>query len=183
MASITLSCGSSISPNATDSEIVSWSIKCVTNFVKDKLIAGESLKMKEWILIEKKVPIPVEVWQEDGSYKSDSITGCYKLLDSRNVFDEHIFIGEGDEAFVAIALAYEIIDESGICNYFEKTFTLNTTGQIIDCHDYIAPLEIQKQKEQMFLKAIKEVMSSMGKDINETNIAIDGESIDDISNN
>lgn len=72
------------------------------------------------------MPIPVEVWQEDGSYKSDSITGCYKLLDSRNVFDERLFIGEGDEAFVAIALAYEVIDKSGICNYFEKTFTLNT---------------------------------------------------------
>lgn len=180
---INISCESSISPNATDSEIVSWSTKCVTDFLEDKLTAGQSLKMKEWILIEKKVPILVEVWQEDDSYKSDSITGCYKLLDSRNVFDEHIFIGKGDEAFVAIALAYEVIDKSGICNYFEKTYTLNTTGQIIDVYDYVTPLEIKKQTEQMFIKAVKEAMSSMGKDINEMNITIEGKSIDEISNN
>lgn len=50
---INFSCGSSISPNATDTEIVSWSTKCVVDFVEDELGTGESLKVKEWILIEK----------------------------------------------------------------------------------------------------------------------------------
>ena len=80
-------------------------------------------------------------------------------------------------------MAYEVIDKSGICNYFEKTYTLNTTGQIIDVYDYVTPLEIKKQTEQMFIKAVKEAMSSMGKDINEMNITIEGKSIDEISNN
>ena len=35
----------------------------------------------------------------------------------------------------------------------------------------------------MFIKAVKEAMSSMGKDINEMNITIEGKSIDEISNN
>lgn len=87
----------------------------------------------------KKTSIPVEVWQMDNTYKKDSIPGCTKLLDTRGIFDELAFIGNGDSAFVAFAVAYTINEKNGNCSFLEKTFTLDKNGKVSNCSDYLSP--------------------------------------------
>ena len=102
----------------------------------------------EWILAEKKTSIPVEVWQMDNTYKKDSIPGCVKLLDTRGIFDELAFIGNGDSAFVAFAVAYTIDEKNGTSSFLEKTFTLDKNGKVLDCNDTSALLKRgNKQKK------------------------------------
>ncbi len=55
--------------------------------------------------------------------KKDSISGCVKLLDTRGIFDELAFIGNGDSAFVAFAVAYTIDEKNGNSSFLEKVFT------------------------------------------------------------
>lgn len=57
----------------------------------------------------------------DNTYKKDSIPGCVKLLDTRGIFDELEFIGNGDSAFVAFAVAYTIDEKNGTSSFLEKT--------------------------------------------------------------
>ena len=100
--------------NASDEQIIEWGKQYVVHSIEDSLKEGESYKIMEWILAEKKTSIPVEVWQMDNTYKKDSISGCVKLLDTRGIFDELAFIGNGDSAFVAFAVAYTIDEKNGI---------------------------------------------------------------------
>lgn len=106
--------------NASDEQIIEWGKQYVVHSIEDSLKEGESYKIMEWILAEKKTSIPVEVWQMDNTYKKDSIPGCTKLLDTRGIFDELAFIGNGDSAFVAFAVAYTINEKNGNCSFLEK---------------------------------------------------------------
>ncbi|MFK2233523.1 hypothetical protein ACIXMR_00810 [Bacteroides fragilis] len=71
--------------NASDEQIIEWGKQYVIHSIEDSLKEGESYKIMEWILAEKKTSIPVEVWQMDNTYKKDSIPGCVKLLDTRGI--------------------------------------------------------------------------------------------------
>lgn len=62
--------------NASDEQIIEWGKQYVIHSIEDSLKEGESYKIMEWILAEKKTSIPVEVWQMDNTYKKDSIPGC-----------------------------------------------------------------------------------------------------------
>lgn len=149
--------------------------QCVVNSIEESLKEGESYQIIEWILVEKKVSIPIKVWQQDNTYKLDSMSGCHKLLDARGIFDEHSFIGEGNSAFVAIAVAYKIRSNGNEDVLQEMTFTLDRKGLIINCNDYISPMEIREQKVRIFNEAIREVLSGMG--MGNVKITIDGEDI------
>lgn len=124
--------------NASDEQIIEWGKQYVIHSIEDSLKEGESYKIMEWILAEKKTSIPVEVWQMDNTYKKDSIPGCVKLLDTRGIFDELAFIGNGDSAFVAFAVAYTIDEKNGTSSFLEKTFTLDKNGKVLDCNDYLS---------------------------------------------
>ena len=140
----------------------------------------------EWILAEKRTSIPVDVWQMDNTYKKDSISGCVKLLDTRGIFDELTFIGNGDSAFVAFAVAYTIDEKNGNSSFLEKVFTLDKNGKVLDCSDYLSPSQKRKQIEENFNRAleqmgpiliqtVKEGASMAGKDTsNVTSITING---------
>jgi len=143
--------------NASDEQIIEWGKQYVINFIEDSLKKGEKYKIMEWILAEKKTSIPVEVWQMDNTYKQDSISGCLNLLDTRGIFDEQIFIGEGDSAFVAIAVAYNTIDKEGNDSFLEKTFTLDKRGKVVNCSDFLTPSQKWKQIEENFLKALEQI--------------------------
>ncbi|WP_259302318.1 hypothetical protein [Bacteroides uniformis] len=92
----------------------------------------------------------------DNTYKQDSISGCLNLLDTRGIFDELTFIGEGDSAFVAIAVAYNI-NKEGNDSFLEKTFTLDKSGKVVNCSDYLSPSQKRKQIEENFLKALEQI--------------------------
>ena len=49
--------------NASDEQIIEWGKQYVIHSIEDSLKEGESYKIMEWILAEKKTSIPVEVWQ------------------------------------------------------------------------------------------------------------------------
>lgn len=51
--------------NASDEQIIEWGKQYVVHSIEDSLKEGESYKIMEWILAEKKTSIPVEVWQMD----------------------------------------------------------------------------------------------------------------------
>lgn len=142
--------------NASDEQIIEWGKQYVVNSIEDNLKEGENYKIMEWILVEKKTSIPVEVWQMDNTYKQDSISGCLNLLDTRGIFDELTFIGEGDSAFVAIAVAYNI-NKEGNDSFLEKTFTLDKSGKVVNCSDYLSPSQKRKQIEENFLKALEQI--------------------------
>lgn len=55
--------------NASDEQIIEWGKQYVIHSIEDSLKEGESYKIMEWILAEKKTSIPVEVWQMDNTYK------------------------------------------------------------------------------------------------------------------
>ena len=93
----------------------------------------------------------------DNTYKQDSISGCLNLLDTRGIFDELTFIGEGDSAFVAIAVAYNINEKNVNCSFLEKTFTLDKNGKVSNCSDYLSPSQKRKQIEENFLKALEQI--------------------------
>ena len=92
----------------------------------------------------------------DNTYKQDSISGCLNLLDTRGIFDELTFIGEGDSAFVAIAVAYNI-NKEGNDSFLEKTFTLDKSGKVVNCSDYLSPSQKRKQTEERFHKALEQL--------------------------
>ena len=142
--------------NASDEQIIEWGKQYVVNSIEDNLKEGENYKIMEWILAEKKTSIPIEVWQMDNTYKQDSISGCLNLLDTRGIFDELTFIGEGDSAFVAIAVAYNI-NKEGNDSFLEKTFTLDKSGKVVNCSDYLSPSQKRKQIEENFLKALEQI--------------------------
>lgn len=71
--------------NASDEQIIEWGKQYVIHSIEDSLKEGESYKIMEWILAEKRTSIPVDVWQMDNTYKKDSISGCVKLLDTRGI--------------------------------------------------------------------------------------------------
>lgn len=162
--------------NASDEQIIEWGKQYVVHFIEDSLKEGESYNIMEWILIEKKTSIPVEVWQIDNTYKKDSIPGCLNLLDTRGIFDELTFIGEGDNAFVAIAVAYNTIDKEGKSSFLEKTFTLDKSGKVVICSDYLSPSEIfNKDLEKtgpLLMQMIKEVAAMLGKDTSNIRVTI-----------
>jgi len=143
--------------NASDEQIIEWGKQYVIHSIEDSLKEGESYKIMEWILAEKKTNIPVEVWQMDNTYKKDSIPGCVKLLDTRGIFDELAFIGNGDSAFVAFAVAYTIDEKNGTSSFLEKTFTLDKNGKVSDCSDYLSPSQKKKQTEERFHKALEQL--------------------------
>lgn len=143
--------------NASDEQIIEWGKQYVIHSIEDSLKEGESYKIMEWILAEKKTSIPVEVWQMDNTYKKDSIPGCVKLLDTRGIFDELAFIGNGDSAFVAFAVAYTIDEKNGTSSFLEKTFTLDKNGKVLDCNDYLSPSQKRKQTEERFHKALEQL--------------------------
>lgn len=143
--------------NASDEQIIEWGKQYVVHSIEDSLKEGESYKIMEWILAEKKTSIPVEVWQMDNTYKKDSIPGCVKLLDTRGIFDELAFIGNGDSAFVAFAVAYTIDEKNGNSSFLEKTFTLDKNGKVSDCSDYLSPSQKRKQTEEEFHKALEQL--------------------------
>jgi len=169
--------------NASDEQIIEWGKQYVVHSIEDSLKEGESYKIMEWILAEKKTSIPVEVWQMDNTYKKDSIPGCTKLLD---IFDELAFIGNGDSAFVAFAVAYTINEKNGNCSFLEKTFTLDKNGKVSNCSDYLSPSQKMKQTEEKFhkaleqlgpflIQAVKEGAAMAGKDTSGiTNVTING---------
>lgn len=171
--------------NASDEQIIEWGKQYVVNSIEDNLKEGENYKIMEWILVEKKTSIPIEVWQMDNTYKQDSISGCLNLLDTRGIFDELTFIGEGDSAFVAIAVAYNI-NKEGNDSFLEKTFTLDKSGKVVNCSDYLSPSQKRKQIEENFNRAleqmgpiliqtVKEGAAMAGKDTsNVTSITING---------
>ena len=142
--------------NASDEQIIEWGKQYVVNSIEDNLKEGENYKIMDWILVEKKTSIPIEVWQMDNTYKQDSISGCLNLLDTRGIFDELTFIGEGDSAFVAIAVAYNI-NKEGNDSFLEKTFTLDKSGKVVNCSDYLSPSQKRKQIEENFLKALEQI--------------------------
>ena len=142
--------------NASDEQIIEWGKQYVVNSIEDNLKERENYKIMEWILVEKKTSIPIEVWQMDNTYKQDSISGCLNLLDTRGIFDELTFIGEGDSAFVAIAVAYNI-NKEGNDSFLEKTFTLDKSGKVVNCSDYLSPSQKRKQIEENFLKALEQI--------------------------
>ena len=168
--------------NASDEQIIEWGKQYVVHSIEDSLKEGESYKIMEWILAEKKTSIPVEVWQMDNTYKKDSIPGCTKLLDTRGIFDELAFIGNGDSAFVAFAVAYTINEKNGNCSFLEKTFTLDKNGKVSNC----SPSQKMKQTEEKFhkaleqlgpflIQAVKEGAAMAGKDTSGiTNVTING---------
>lgn len=172
--------------NASDEQIIEWGKQYVVHSIEDSLKEGESYKIMEWILAEKKTSIPVEVWQMDNTYKKDSIPGCVKLLDTRGIFDELEFIGNGDSAFVAFAVAYTIDEKNGNSSFLEKTFTLDKNGKISDCSDYLSPSQKREQTEERFHKALEQLgplliqtvrkgAAMAGKDTSGiTNVAING---------
>ena len=172
--------------NASDEQIIEWGKQYVVHSIEDSLKEGESYKIMEWILAEKKTSIPVEVWQMDNTYKKDSISGCVKLLDTRGIFDELAFIGNGDSAFVAFAVAYTIDEKNGNSSFLEKVFTLDKSGKVLDCSDYLSPSQKRKQIEENFNRAleqmgpiliqtVKEGAAMAGKDTsNVTSITING---------
>ena len=139
--------------NASDEQIIEWGKQYVVNSIEDNLKEGENYKIMEWILVEKKTSIPIEVWQMDNTYKQDSISGCLNLLDTRGIFDELTFIGEGDRA---IAVAYNI-NKEGNDSFLEKTFTLDKSGKVVNCSDYLSPSQKRKQIEENFLKALEQI--------------------------
>lgn len=143
--------------NASDEQIIEWGKQYVIHSIEDSLKEGESYKIMEWILAEKKTSIPVEVWQMDNTYKKDSIPGCVKLLDTRGIFDELAFIGNGDSAFVAFAVAYTIDEKNGNSSFLEKIFTLDKNGKVLDCNDYLSPSQKRKQTEERFHKALEQL--------------------------
>ena len=143
--------------NASDEQIIEWGKQYVIHSIEDSLKEGESYKIMEWILAEKKTSIPVEVWQMDNTYKKDSIPGCVKLLDTRGIFDELAFIGNGDSAFVAFAVAYTIDEKNGTSSFLEKTFTLDKNGKVLDCNDSLSPSQKRKQTEERFHKALEQL--------------------------
>lgn len=143
--------------NASDEQIIEWGKQYVVHSIEDSLKEGENFQIMEWILIEKKTSIPVEVRQIDNTYKQDSISGCLNLLDTRGIFDELTFIGEGDSAFVAIAVAYNTTDKEGNDSFSEKVFTLDKSGKIVNCSDYLSPSQKRKQIEEKFLKALEQI--------------------------
>ena len=116
----------------------------------------------------------------------DSISGCVKLLDTRGIFDELAFIGNGDSAFVAFAVAYTIDEKNGNSSFLEKVFTLDKSGKVLDCSDYLSPSQKRKQIEENFNRAleqmgpiliqtVKEGAAMAGKDTsNVTSITING---------
>ncbi|MFK2541266.1 hypothetical protein ACIXT0_13410 [Bacteroides fragilis] len=122
----------------------------------------------------------------DNTYKKDSIPGCTKLLDTRGIFDELAFIGNGDSAFVAFAVAYTINEKNGNCSFLEKTFTLDKNGKVSNCSDYLSPSQKMKQTEEKFhkaleqlgpflIQAVKEGAAMAGKDTSGiTNVTING---------
>ncbi|WP_249180214.1 hypothetical protein [Bacteroides pyogenes] len=172
--------------NASDEQIIEWGKQYIVHSIEDSLKEGESYKIMEWILAEKKTSIPVEVWQMDNTYKKDSIPGCVKLLDTRGIFDELEFIGNGDSAFVAFAVAYTIDEKNGNSSFLEKTFTLDKNGKISDCSDYLSPSQKREQTEERFHKALEQLgplliqtvrkgAAMAGKDTSGiTNVAING---------
>ena len=172
--------------NASDEQIIEWGKQYVVHSIEDSLKEGESYKIMEWILAEKKTSIPVEVWQMDNTYKKDSISGCVKLLDTGGIFDELAFIGNGDSAFVAFAVAYTIDEKNGNSSFLEKVFTLDKSGKVLDCSDYLSPSQKRKQIEENFNRAleqmgpiliqtVKEGAAMAGKDTsNVTSITING---------
>lgn len=143
--------------NASDEQIIEWGKQYVVHSIEDSLKEGENFQITEWILIEKKTSIPVEVRQIDNTYKQDSISGCLNLLDTRGIFDELTFLGEGDSAFVAIAVAYNTTDKEGNDSFSEKVFTLDKSGKIVKCSDYLSPSQKRKQIEENFLKALEQI--------------------------
>lgn len=144
--------------NASDEQIIEWGKQYVVHSIEDSLKEGESYKIMEWILAEKKTSIPVEVWQMDNTYKKDSIFGCGKLLDTRGIFDELTFIGNGDSAFVAFAVAYTIDEKNGNSSFLEKVFTLDKSGKVLDCSDYLSPSQKRKQIEENFNRALEQMV-------------------------
>lgn len=147
-------------PNASAQQILEWSKNCVNKYIEEHLKKGESYRLMEWILVEKKTVIPVEVWQKDNFYTQDSISECVKLLDTRGIFDEHAFIGEGDSAFVALSVTYTIDEKNGNSSFLEKTFTIDKSGKVLDCSDYISPSQRRKLMEERFYKDL-ELMGSL----------------------
>lgn len=162
--------------NASDEQIIEWGKQYVTNSIENNLKEGESYKIMEWILIEKKTSIPVKKWQRDNTYKKDTIPGCYNLLDTRGIFDEYSFIGVGDSAFVAFAVAYTIDEKNGNSSFLEKTFTLDKNGKVLGCSDYLSPSEIfNKDLEEtgpLFMQMIKEAAAMLGKDTSNIRVTI-----------
>ena len=156
--------------NASDEQIIEWGKQYVIHSFEDSLKEGESYKIMEWILAEKKTSIPVEVWQMDNTYKKDSIPGCVKLLDTRGIFDELAFIGSGDSAFVAFAVAYTIDEKNGTSSFLEKTFTLEKRKQTEE--------RFHKALEQLgplLIQSVKKGAAMAGKDTSGiTNVTING---------
>ena len=148
--------------NASDEQIIEWGKQYVIHSIEDSLKEGESYKIMEWILAEKKTSIPVEVWQMDNTYKKDSIPGCVKLLDTRGIFDELEFIGNGDSAFVAFAVAYTIDEKNGTSSFLEK----QTEERFHKALEQLGPLLIQ---------SVKKGAAMAGKDTSGiTNVTING---------
>ena len=157
--------------NASDEQIIEWGKQYVVHSIEDSLKEGESYKIMEWILAEKKTSIPVEVWPMDNT---------------RGIFDELAFIGNGDSAFVAFAVAYTIDEKNGNSSFLEKVFTLDKSGKVLDCSDYLSPSQKRKQIEENFNRAleqmgpiliqtVKEGAAMAGKDTsNVTSITING---------
>lgn len=154
------SCSSSkknvLPPNASSQQILEWSKSIVIEYIKGNLQEGENYQLLEWILAEQENQIPVEVFQTN-----HSISGCLNLLDTRGIFDELTFIGKGDSAFVALAAAYTIGKEDGNNSFFEKTFTLDKNGNVLDCSDYISPAQKRKLIEENFKKALEQMGSNL----------------------
>ena len=123
--------------NASDEQIIEWGKQYVVHSIEDSLKEGESYKIMEWILAEKKTSIPVEVWQMDNTA-------------------------------------------------IEKVFTLDKSGKVLDCSDYLSPSQKRKQIEENFNRAleqmgpiliqtVKEGAAMAGKDTsNVTSITING---------
>ena len=134
--------------NASDEQIIEWGKQYVVHSIEDSLKEGESYKIMEWILAEKKTSIPVEVWQMDNTYKID--------------------------------------EKNGNSSFLEKVFTLDKSGKVLDCSDYLSPSQKRKQIEENFNRAleqmgpiliqtVKEGAAMAGKDTsNVTSITING---------
>lgn len=171
--------------NASDEQIIEWGKQYVVHSIEDSLKEGESYKIMEWILAEKRQVFPLMYGKWIIHIKRFNIWMCQAIRYTR-YFDELTFIGNGDSAFVAFAVAYTIDEKNGNSSFLEKVFTLDKNGKVLDCSDYLSPSQKRKQIEENFNRAleqmgpiliqtVKEGAAMTGKDTsNVTSITING---------
>lgn len=147
---------------AENLQLIEWSKRCIQQFFN--VISSDTLiyEPKEWILIVQDALYPIKVEQ-----KPDTLRGCIKLLDNREVFDQYQEISEDPNAFIAISLAYDIISKRTDIKVVqsETTFILDKKGIVLEFYNYVRPIAIRQMITMQTLNIKKnQVHKVLGQD-------------------